>query len=25
MRQISREYDLRALLDEHFHLPIWLT
>jgi len=25
MRQISREYDLRALLEEHFHLPIWLT
>lgn len=25
MRKISREYDLRALLDEHFHQPIWLT
>lgn len=25
MRKINREYDLRALLDEHFHLPICLT
>jgi len=25
IRKISREYDLRTLLEEHFHLPIWLT
>jgi len=25
IRKISREYDLRTLLEEHFHLPILLT